>query len=584
MRRAFRFRLRILAGILVFFALFLVARLYFVQIIHGSTYEQQGERQYLSSSQALYDRGNIYFTQKDGTLISAATLETGFLIAIDPEELKDPQSAYAAINAITPIDQTVFNTAAAKTTDPYEVIEQHVSTANGQAISALQIPGVLVELQRWRVYPAGTEAASTLGFLAFGSNNVYQGQAGLEEEYNTVLERPSEGEIGNFFAELFANIDTTNMNAQDSEEGDVITSIDPEVEQKLDEEIKAVDLQYHSVETGGIIMNPKTGAIIAIDSYPTFDPNDIPDANPQYLGDPLVQNEYEFGSIMKSLTMSSGIDSGAITPNETYDDTGCIHPNGAKVCNFDLIARGITPMIQILDQSLNVGAAFIAGQMGHTTQRKYDTELGLGEKTGIDLPGEVAGNIRNLDTTEDVNFDTAAFGQGIAVTPIEMIRALAANANNGSIVTPHVATAIQTEDGAIKQLMYPGPIQVFKPSTAATVTQMLVTVFPCDAIIAQKANPSLQMPTVNVAAKTGTAQIVDPQGGYYRNVFFHSFWGYFPANDPQFAILLYTNRPQGVEYAAGTLTAPFMDLTNFLVNYYELPPAATPTPTPSFCD
>ena len=363
-----------------------------------------------------------------------------------------------------------------------------------------------------------------------------------------------------------------------------MTSIEPLVEQKLDEELKAVNTEYHSTETGGIIMNPKTGEIIAIDSYPSFDPNDLQNGDPQYFGDPLVQNEYEFGSIMKSLTMASGLDSGAITENETYDDTGCIHPNGAKVCNFDLIARGITPMIQILDQSLNVGAAFIATQMGHATQRRYDTNLGLGEKTGVDLPGEVSGNIQNLNAREDVDFDTAAFGQGIAVTPIEMIRALAANADDGDIVTPHVATAIQDIDGVTKPLKYPGPISVFKPITAATVTKMLVTVFPCDAQIAMESDPSLQMPSVTVAAKTGTAQIVNPQGGYYRTVFFHSFWGYFPANDPQFAILLYTNRPQGVEYAAGTLTAPFMDLTNFLVNYYELPPASSPTPVPSFCD
>jgi cell division protein FtsI/penicillin-binding protein 2 len=584
MRRAFRTRLRILAGVLLVFAVLLVGRLYFIQVVKGSTYAELGERQYVSSSQALYDRGNIYFTQEDGTLISAATLETGFLIAIDPEELKNPQSVYSEINAITPIDQTAFLAAASKTTDPYEIIEQHVSESDGQAVSALNIPGVLVELQRWRVYPAGSEAAHILGFLAFGNNNVYAGQAGLEEEYNKVLERPSEGEIGNFFAELFANLATTNINAQDSQEGDVITSIEPEVEQKLDQEIQAVNTEYHSTETGGIIMNPKTGAIIAIDSYPTFDPNDLADSNPQYFGDPLVQSEYEFGSIQKSLTMASGLDSGAITANETYDDTGCIYPNHEKVCNFDLVARGITPMIQILDQSLNVGAAFIAGQMGHATQRKYDTELGLGEKTGIDLPGEVSGKLQNLNTNEDVDFDTASFGQGIAVTPIEMIRALAANADNGNIVTPHVATAIQDIDGTTRPLTYPAPIQVFKPSTAATVTQMLVTVFPCDAIIATQADPSIQMPKVTVAAKTGTAQIVNPQGGYYRTVFFHSFWGYFPADDPQFAILLYTNRPQGVEYAAGTLTGPFMDLTNFLANYYELPPAATPTPTPSFCD
>ncbi len=584
MRRSFRFRLRILAGIILCVVLFLVGRLFILQIIHGTSYATRADRQYQSSSQELYDRGTIYFTLKDGTLVSAATIATGYLIAIDPEVLKNPQQVYTQLTAQMPIDSATFYTAASKVDDPYEVLAHHVSYATGQAISALHIPGVIVETERWRLYPAGTEAAQTLGFMAYNSSNQFTGQAGLEESYNSVLERNSGGFIGNFFAQLFANLNTTTAGQGSTAEGDVVTSIEPLVEQRLDQDLKQVNDEYHSTETAGIIMNPKTGAIIAIDSYPTFDPNDLANSNPEYFGNPIVQHQYEFGSIVKSLTMASGLDSGAITPDETYDDTGCINVNKAKICNFDLVARGITPMIQILDQSLNVGASFIAGQMGHAVQRKYDVALGLGEKTGIDLPGEIEGKLQNLSTNQDVNYDTASFGQGISVSPIEMIRALAANANQGAIVTPHIATAIQYTDGTTKQIIYPAPIQVLKPSTAATVTQMLVTVFPCDAVIAMKKDPSLQAPVVSVAAKTGTAQIVNPQGGYYHDVFFHSFWGYFPANDPQFAILLYTNRPQGEEYASGTLTAPFMDLTNFLANYYELTPSPEPMKTPSFCD
>jgi cell division protein FtsI (penicillin-binding protein 3)/stage V sporulation protein D (sporulation-specific penicillin-binding protein) len=572
MRRAFRFRLRLIAGALAFFTLLLVARLYYVQIIQGKTYAARGERQYVSSSQELYNRGTIYFTRKDGTLISAATLATGFLIAIDPEELKNPQSVYDQLNAITPIDQQTFSTAAARTTDPYEVLAHHVSSADGDEISALDIPGVLVEKEQWRIYPAGTEAAQTLGFVAYNDENQLAGQAGLERYYDDVLNRSNQGLFGNFFAQVFGNIDTTVVDAQGTQEGDVVTSIEPSVQERLDQDLEAVTKKYRSVGSGGIIMDPKTGEIIAMGTYPTFDPNNFQNEDPEYFGNPIVQSEFEFGSIVKSLTMSEGLDSGIITPNETYDDTGCIHPNGATVCNFDDVARGVIPMIQILDQSLNVGAAFIAGQMGHTVQRQYDEKLGLGEKTGIDLPGEVAGNLRNLSTAQDVNYDTAAFGQGIAVTPIEMIRALAANANNGAIVTPHIATAILLENGQIEQLKYPGPVQVFKPQTAAEVTKMLVTVFPPDAKIAMAADPTLALPKISIAAKTGTAQVVNPQGGYYSNIFFHSFWGYFPADDPQFAILLYTNRPQGVEYASGTLTGTFIDLSNFLANYYNIPP------------
>lgn len=572
MRRAFRTRLRILAGILLLGALFLTARLYFVQIIHGSDFALRAQRQYISSSQQLYDRGNIYFTTKDAALISAATLETGFLVAIDPEELKSPSAVYAQLSALTPINAASFYASAAKPGDPYEVLAHHVSDSVGQAISALDIPGVLVERERWRVYPANTEAAQTLGFLGYDNENTYGGQAGLERFYNAVLERSSQGLFGNFFAELFANLDNVIVDARSAREGDIVTSIEPAVEQKLDQEIKMVNDQYHSTETAGIIMDPKTGAIIALDSYPTFDPNSIQTGDPAYFGNGLVQHEYEFGSIFKALTMASGLDAGVINTDTTYNDTGCIHPNGRTVCNFDHVARGVIPMKQILFQSLNVGASFIADKLGHNRMNTYFTKLGMGQQTGIDLPGEATGAIRNLSSGQDVNYDNAAFGQGVAITPIEMIRALGALANKGAIVSPHIATGIQLETGVTRQLTWGKPVQVFSPTVASEVTTMLEQVYINDAKIAVASNPGLQVAKVGVAAKTGTAQVVNPTGGYYQNTFFHSFFGYFPTQDPRFIILLYTNRPQGVEYASGTLTKSFMDLTNFLINYYDIPP------------
>ncbi len=576
MRRQFRFRLRVLAGILVLGALFLATRLYFIQVIHGSDFALRAQRQYISSSQELYDRGTIYFTRKDGTPISAATLETGFLIAIDPEELKNPQQVYAQINTILPLEQTAFMTMAAKSTDPYEVLAHHVSNDIGQAVSALNIPGVLVERERWRVYPAGSEAAQTLGFVAYDNNNVLAGQAGLEKSYNTVLDRSAQGLFGNFFAEIFANLDNVLVNARNARQGDVITTIEPMVEQKLDQEIKAVNEQYHSTETAGIIMDPKTGAIIAMDSYPTFDPNDFRNGDPNYFGNGIVQHEYEFGSIFKALTMASGLDAGVINADTTYYDTGCIHPNNTTVCNYDLKARGTIPMKQILFQSLNVGASFIADKLGHDRMRSYFAKLGMGQLTNVDLPGEVKGNVRNLSTGQDVNYDTAAFGQGVALTPIEMIRALGALANNGTVVYPHIANAVELQTGLIKPLSWGAPVKVFTPQATQTVTTMLKQVYLNDAKLAMASNPGLQISTVGVAAKTGTAQVVDTStGGYYKKTFFHSFFGYFPTKDPQFIILLYTNRPQGVQYASGTLTKTFMDLNNFLVNYYDIPPDPT---------
>ncbi|HEV7121479.1 MAG TPA: penicillin-binding protein 2 [Candidatus Paceibacterota bacterium] len=570
MRRAFRWRLRIVSGVIVVLALLLVVRLYFVQIVHAEEYSLRAERQYVSSSQQLYDRGSILFTRKDGTYLSAATVADGFLIAIDPEELKDPGAAFNAIQAVYPAaDRAAFDASAAKKDDPYEVIAHHVSDEAGRALSAKEITGIIVARERWRIYPANNEAAQTIGFTGYADDGVtVLGRFGLERYYDDVLQEPGNGVFGNFFAELFANLDNVVVDAKASREGDVITSIEPIVQEKLDQTLKEVNDQYSSQQTGAIIMDPSTGEIIAMDTYPEFDPNSFQTQNPDYFGNPLVSSRYEFGSIFKMLTMTSGLDAGVITPDSTYDDTGCIEVNKKRICNYDLKARGVIPMQEILSQSLNVGASYIATKLGHEKFRTYFTNLGLGTETGIDLPSEIHGDIHNLSSPLDVNYDTASFGQGIATTPIETIRALSALADHGKIVTPHVATAIRLQSGVVKQLTWGEPQQVFKPESTDETTHMLIKV-----VDTKLENGTVKIPEMSVAAKTGTAQIAGPDGKYIAgNVYFHSFFGYFPASDPKFAILLYTVKPQGVEYASETLTIPFINLTHFLINYYDIPP------------
>jgi cell division protein FtsI/penicillin-binding protein 2 len=568
MRRAFKNRLRVISAGVSLIALLLITRLYFVQIVHGEEYSLRGEHQYVNSSQELYDRGSIFFTDKDGTQISAATLSTGFLVALDPELLKDPEAAYAAIAALVPdLDREAFMESAAKTDDPYEVVAHHIKDDVGRKIDSLALPGVIVERERWREYPAGRAGAQTVGLVAFDNDNSYAGRLGLERYYDHVLASGGEGVFGNFFAELFANISSAVADPRTADQGDIITSIDPVVQKELDEMLAQVEAQYGSSETGGIIMNPRTGEIYAMDSVPTFDPNHLTEEETPYTGNPLVEKRYEFGSIFKTMTMTSGLDSGVVTPETTYNDTGCIEVNKKRICNYDLKARGVIPMQEVLSQSLNVGASFVATRLGHERFREYFTNLGLGTETGIDLPNEIHGDIHNLNSPRDVEYDTASFGQGIATTPIETIRALSSIANDGKIVTPHVATAVRLESGVTKKLSWGQPKQVFTPKATDEVTQMLVKV-----VDTKLGGGLVKIPSMSVAAKTGTAQVAGPDGKYYDNLYFHSFFGYFPASDPRFAILLYTYKPQGVQYASETLTTPFIDLTHFLINYYDVQP------------
>jgi len=570
MRREFRLKLRIFSGLVLVAALLIIVRLYFLQVVHGEDYLLRAERQY-QSREDIFDRGSIYFTRKDGTLISAAAVASGFRIAVDLRQLEDPDAAFAALEEHVAIKPEVVAVVTAKTDDPYEVLAVRVSEDAGEAIAELDIPGIIIERERWRTYPAERKAAPTVGFVAFDEEDEVVGRYGLERYYQEILLRGDSGLFGNFFAELFANLDSVTGDGRGAKEGDIVTSIEPMVQEKLGQVLAEISATYGSRSVGGIIMDPKTGEIIALDTYPTFDPNAFRESDPDLFGNPLVEHVYEFGSIMKALTMAAGLDAGVISRGSTYTDTGCKTLNSKTFCNHDLKARGVTGMQDVLSHSLNLGVAFIAEKLGHERMRGYFTDLGFNTETGIDLPSEVRGQMGNLDGNIDVEFATASFGQGIAVSPIEMIRALGALANGGEIVTPHLATAVRLENGIVKNLSWGKPERVFEKEAVEETTRMLVNV-----VDEALAGGTVKVPEMSIAAKTGTAQLAGPEGGYEAGKYFHSFFGYFPAFSPRFVILLYTKEPQGVQYASETLTHPFMELEHFLVSYYGIPPDRVP--------
>lgn len=567
MRTAFRLRLRIVGIALALGALLLVGRLYFVQIVEGEEYAMRADRQYVHESHAPYDRGKIYFTRKDGTPFAAASLSSGFLIAINPSRLKDPSAAYAAIRARVVIDRDEFMAQAAKKDDPYEEVARRVELEAGRAIADQEIPGVIVVRERWRTYPLNEASAQSIGFVSYGAGDDLVGQYGLERYYNDTLER-SPGLFKNFFAELFSSIGDIVIDARSVREGDVKTSIEPVAQEKLREILLGVQATYNSAEVGGIIMDPKTGEIVALDTVPSFDPNDRNGVSPELFGNPIAENVYEFGSIVKALTMAAGLDAGVITPTSTYTDTGCTVIDTARICNYDGKARGPnTPMQLILSQSLNLGVSHIAKLLGHERMRTYFTNLGFGKETGIDLPGEVRGIARNLESPRDIEYATASFGQGIALTPAAMIRALGALANEGKIVTPHLATGVRLSSGISKTFAWAPAEQVFTPKAVEETTRILVEV-----VDTALAGGKAKLPEMSIAAKTGTAQMANATGQYEEDKYFHSFFGYFPAYEPEFIVLLYTKDPRGVQYASETLTQPFMDLARFLIHYYDIPP------------
>jgi cell division protein FtsI/penicillin-binding protein 2 len=564
-----RIRTRLILIIILVAASGLGSSLYWTQVVRGSTYIAKADKQYDKPQVALFDRGTIYFEAKDGTHAAAASVASGYLLYINPKLITDPTATYEAITHYLPLDKTEFIRKASLENDPYEEIKGRVDEETADSIRSLGLKGVGFTKQSWRTYPGGELAAHVLGLIGENKVGEIEGRYGLERTYEDTLARTGTGGASNMFADLFGDIKESVFGDEISAKGSLVTTIEPTVEKYLEKVLRETSTQWKPDEIGAIVIDPHSGAIVAMAALPSYDPNHISEVtNPKVFSNPLVENVYEMGSIMKPLTVAVGLDTKAITPNSTYNDTGTMTLNTKKISNYDGRARGVVKVQEILSQSLNVGAATVALKVGREDFVKYFTNFGFGKKSGVDQPNEAAGLTHNLETGQDIEIATAAYGQGIAISPIATARSLAILANGGYLITPHLVKEIEYTDGTKKDVTPPKGTQVLKSETTENVTRMLVEV-----VDHALRNGEFKMEHYSVAAKTGTAQIPDAnKKGYYADRYLHSFFGYFPAYNPKYLVFMYQIHPKGAQYASETLAQPFSEISKFLIDYYNVSP------------
>lgn len=551
----------------------LASRLFFIQVKGHDFYLVQSDRQYsfYKSPESISLRGSIYFKEKGGEIISAATIKDGFLVAVNPDLINKPEYVCGEIGKIVfaGFDKDDCAKRAGKKGDPYEVVAHRLDSGESEKIQALGIGGVNTFREQWRFYPGNSFASQVLGFVGYKGDDLV-GRYGLEQYYEDILRGEKENlKESASFAMLFLELGKNFLGTDAYGGHDIVLTIEPRVQSFLENVLVDVVAKWSAESAGGVIIDPKTGAIYAMSSKPDFNPNTYGEVdNISYFRNPLVSSIFEVGSVMKTLTLAAALDAGKITAETTYFDNGFLVFNGKRIENYDGKGRGTIDMQTVLNQSLNTGAVFAMQQLGKDKFLNYLKNFGLDEITGIDLPDEIEGRLTNLSSMRDIEYATASFGQGIAVSPIEFTMAVSSLANGGLLMEPRVVEKIIVQGGQNNEMKPVISRRVLKSETSREITRMLVNVVD-EALL----GGAEKMEHYTVAAKTGTAQLVNVGGtGYYDDQYFHSFFGYAPAFDAKFLIFLYVKKPQGVKYASNTLTEPFMNLMKFLLNYYEVPP------------
>lgn len=535
-------RVNIIGALFLFFALLLCVRFAALQLVDSDGRIVLQSKMHVSAGiSAMLERGEIFLKDRFSVLMPLAINKTTYIISADPRIISDKKSAAEALGSLLNIPVNDIAVKLEKENDPYEIIASRVDDITAQHIADRHISGIWLEPQKGRYYPYQQSGSHLAGFLGTRGDQ-RMGQYGLEGYYEDKIQ------------------DTGDVEK-------LILSVDPNIQFKIEQELKAAVEKWDAASGSVIIMEPSTGRILGMANLPAYDPNDYAhEGDVSVFTNTAISSQLELGSVFKPITMAAGINENVVTPTTTYDDTGAVVMGKYVIRNFDDKAHGVQTMTQVLEQSLNTGVVFVEQKMQKETLHAYIQNFGFGQKTEVDLQGEVAGDIRNLDTGHNLEYATAAFGQGISVTPLQMLAAISAIANKGALMKPHVVDAEVFRDGTTKTT---GATVVRNPitqKTAETLTKMLVSVV-------ENGYDKAKVNGYFVAGKTGTAQIPDPHGkGYLTNETIHTFVGYAPAYHPQFSVLLMINRPKGVRFASSSLAPIFSDIMSYLLTYYEIPP------------
>jgi cell division protein FtsI/penicillin-binding protein 2 len=565
-----KWRYRFTLIFFVFAFLIVIVRLYYWQSVRAQELAALGQAQYGQELKLIPKRGEI--ETSDGYAIAADKLS--YLVFANLKDVKNIDQEAAVLSPLIKVDSATISALLSYKGD-WVPIKSKVSNDVKQQIEKLDLPGIGFEDQNIRFYPEASLAAKLLGFVGKDNNGDDKGYFGLEGFYDRQL-RGKTG-IAVQIHDALGHPILARMNGNDDNKSDgrtLVLHVDRVIQYMLEKELKKGIEQYGAQSGMAAVMDPKTGAILAMSAFPSFDPRSYQDYTDTLYRNQFITDTYEPGSTFKPLVMAAAINEGLIKPDTPCTIcSGPVQIGGYAIHTWDDHYFPDTTMTDVIVHSDNTGMVFVGQKLGLDRMLSYLNKYGIGNITGIDLQGEEAPSLHPADQWYPIDLATATFGQGITVTPIELLDAFASIANDGKRMEPHVVDKIITPDG--NTITIPPKVldQPISPTTAKVMTQILV-----DAVNNGEAKFA-RLKGYDVAGKTGTAQI--PVAGHYDPTkTIASFIGFAPAQDPKFVMLVIINRPTSSIYGAETAAPIFFKAAQNILTYYNIPPTETTEITP----
>jgi len=563
----FSFRSSLVTAFLLVLFAAIIARLFYLQVLKGDESRRLAQAQHSIFKKLLPSRGEIKIVdQQNQEAVPVATNIEKYLAYAVPQEIQNPKSASESLAKALNLKAEEILPKITDLERKYVPIKKQLTEEEQKKVEELKLPGVYFDAEEARTYPQKNLLSHTLGFVGYNQESKKAGLYGLERYFEkdlagTVGELRQEKGVGGEW--IFGG----QRDFQPAIDGvSLVLTIDRTIQFKAESVIRDA-VQKHGADSGTIIVvNPATGAILAMAGAPDFDPNEYnKQSDPKVYLNEAVTGNYEPGSVFKPLTMAAAINEGKITPETTYVDTGQVVIDSYTIKNSDKKANGLQTMTQVLEKSLNTGVIFAKEQIGNKTFFEYIKKFGFGKTTGIELP-ETKGNLDNLKANIAASFHTAAYGQGITVTPMQLVQAFTVLANQGKMMKPYLVQSKIYPNGRTENIKPQELGQVVSEKTANMVAAMMVSV------VENGHGKKAGVPGYYIAGKTGTAQVAGKDGKYEENNNIGSFIGFGPVENPKFLMLIRIDHPRDVSFAETTTAPAFGEVAQFILNYYQVPP------------